>query len=105
MAVLVDKQERLLPSTTSNGKLVLLGTPPDKGRRPVDAQQDERWLPDKLSSLRVRGLLPDVSVPVLRCSDDAVRVGSPIDRSNDLIVLRGHEERCCCIDERSTHLS
>jgi hypothetical protein len=75
------------PGTASHRKFVLLGTPPHMSRSPIDTQQHQRRLPRQGPSLGVWFLLPDISIAILRCGDDAVRVWGPVDRSNDLVVL------------------
>lgn len=50
------------------------------GGCPIDPEQHQSRLPYKLAGFWVGGLLPDVGVPVLGCRDDAIGVGSPIDR-------------------------
>jgi hypothetical protein len=51
-------------------------------------------LPGLLASRRIRSQVPDVSVSIVRAGNDAVRVGSPIDRGDKLVVLfrRKHSE-------------
>lgn len=75
------------PSAAGNRELILLRTPPHMRRRPVDTQQHQGGLPHLLSDLGVLLLLPNIRIAILRRSDNAVRVGSPIDGSNDLVVL------------------
>lgn len=75
------------PSTTSDGELVFLGTPPNMGRSPVYPEQNEGGLPGDFAGLGVGGLLPDVCIPVLGGGDDAVGVGRPVDGGNEFIVL------------------
>jgi hypothetical protein len=82
-----------VPSSTSHSKLVLFRAPSHIGRCPVDAQQNQGGLPDDLASFRIRSLLPDVGVPILRCSNDAVGVGGPVDGRDSLVVLRKYSRQ------------
>ena len=62
----IDGDElRDIPGTTCDSKLVLVGTPPHVGRSAIDTQEDKSRLPDHMSRLRVRSLLPDISISVL----------------------------------------
>ena len=61
------------------------------GRCSVNPKQNEGWLPHEFSRIRVRCLLPDVRIAILRTSHDAVRVRSPIDGSDQFVVLRASE--------------
>ena len=54
----------------------------------VNAQQHERRLPDELPRHRVCGLLPDISIPVLRGRHDEVRLRGPVNGRDEFVVLR-----------------
>lgn len=86
-----DKKFAFLPSTTANCKFVLQRAPLDIRSSPVDPEEDQSRFPDDLAGLWVRGLLPDISVPVLGRCDDTVRVRSPVDSGDEFIVL---DARC-----------
>lgn len=53
------------PCTARNGEFILERAPADKSGRAIDAQQDERRLPDSAPCKRVRCLLPYVGISVL----------------------------------------
>lgn len=76
-----------VPRTARNSELILVGAPPHKSRSAIDPQEDKRGLPHHRSRLRVGALLPDVRIPILSGRDDAVRVGSPVDGGDQLVVL------------------
>lgn len=78
---------RDVPSTTSNGKLIFERAPLDVRSGPVDSKQDQSRLPDRLAGLRIGSLLPDVGIPILRGGNNAVRVGGPINRCDEFVVL------------------
>lgn len=67
-------------STTTDGKLCLVGRPAYACGSSVDAKEDEGGSPGA-----VRGL-PDVCVAVLRAGDNLARVGSDIDAGDKLVV-------------------
>ena len=75
------------PSTARDGKLIFEGRPAHERRGAVDAQKDEGGLPDGRARLGIGGLRPDVGVPVLGRGYDLVRVGRPVDRGDDCVVL------------------
>ncbi len=85
---------RDVPSTARDSKLVLVGAPANEGRGTVDTQKHQCRLPDHMSRLRVRALLPNIRVSVLRRSYDAVGLWGPIDRGDWLVMLQG-----CRVDE------
>lgn len=74
--------------TAGDSEFVFVGAPADVGRGAIDAQQDERRLPDNLARLGVGGFLPNVGVPVLRRGNDAIGVGRPVNRCNHFVVLQ-----------------
>ena len=82
---------QVAPSTTSNSKLVFKRTPPNKSSGAIDIQQHQGWFPLRPARLRIGSLRPHVRVPILRSSDDPVRVRCPIDRRDKFIVLRSHQ--------------
>lgn len=71
------------PSTGRNRELILLRTPLDAGSGSVDSEKDEGGLPDSLGRES-----PDVGVSILGAGDDPVGIGSPVDRGDELIVLK-----------------
>ena len=75
------------PGTTGNSKLVLVRAPFHVGGSTVDTKQHKGRFPDRTSGLRIRCLLPDVGIAVLRGGDDTVGVRGPIDRRDELVVL------------------
>ena len=79
--------QSVVPGTAGNGKLVLVRTPFHVCRCAVDAEQHQSRLPDHMSGLRVRSLLPHIGVTILSRGDDAVRVGGPVDGGNELVML------------------
>ena len=82
-----EQMSQHAPSSRRDGELLLGGRPLDVGRRPVDAEDDERRLPDALVVER-----PDVGVAVLRAGDDPVRLRRPVDGRDELVVLRGEQK-------------
>lgn len=54
----------------------------------VDPEKYQRGFPDEFAALWVESLLPDVCIPVLGCGDYTVGGGSPVDRSDEFIVLQ-----------------
>lgn len=60
------------PRTARDGEFILERAPADKSGGTVNAQQDERRLPDEAPSKRVRGLLPHIGISVLRSGHDAI---------------------------------
>lgn len=58
---------------------------------PVDPQQHKSGLPDHAACLRIRALLPHVGIPVLGRCNNAVRLRSPVDGGDDLVVLYVNE--------------
>lgn len=71
------------PSSRGDSKLLLRRRPLDVGRSPVNAEDDERGLPDALVIER-----PNVGVAILRAGDDPVGVRRPINGRDELVVLR-----------------
>jgi hypothetical protein len=63
---LIGSEERQnLPGTTGHGEFILLGTPSNVRRRPVDPEQNEGGLPDEFARRRIGGLLPHICIPIL----------------------------------------
>jgi len=75
------------PSTAGHSEFILLGAPFDVCRCSVDPEQYESGLPDKPSGFRVGLFLPDIGIPILRASNNAIGVGCPINGCNEFVVL------------------
>lgn len=87
MGLVVKGANTDVASTGSDCKFVLVGRPANVGSRAVDPEDDESRLPDHFASGGIGDLRPDISITILRASNDAVCFRSPIDRSDKLVVL------------------
>ena len=81
VVLLVKRADGDSARTRAYGELVLVRRPLDRGGCAVDTEQDKGWLPAGLCGR------PDVGVTVLRTGDDTVRLRSPRDGRDELIVL------------------
>jgi len=81
IVVLFKIADRDALGTTSNGEFVLIGRPLYVSGGSVDTKDDQSWFPDSI----LEG--PDIGISILRARDNSVGFGSPINASNDLVVL------------------
>lgn len=72
--------------TARDSKLVLVRAPAHGRCGPVEAEENERRLPDE-RAVHVWHLRPDVCVAVLRARHETVRARRPVEASDELVVL------------------
>jgi hypothetical protein len=61
-------------------------------RSSVYPQEDQCRFPHHNPSFRIGGLLPDISISVLRSRNNTIGIGGPVDGSNCLVVLVGERD-------------
>ena len=84
--VLADRDRA---GTGCNRELFLIRGPADERCGAVDTQQHERRLPNGCAGVCVALERPNVGIAIVRAGDDPVRLRSPVDRCDELVVLHG----------------
>lgn len=57
------------------------------GRSAIDPQHNKSRLPHQRPRQCVGSLLPNVRIPILGCSYDAIRIRGPINGGDDFVML------------------
>lgn len=87
LSLVVEGANTDAPSTRGDCELVLVGRPTDVSGRAIDPKDDESGFPDDFAGGRIGDFSPDIGITILRAGDNTVCLRSPIDRSDNFVVL------------------